>query len=718
MSKSIAQMQRSGKSIEKVGTQIRQTGKSIEQSGKSLTAKATLPLIGLGVAAVSASNDLDNAVAKVSTVADMSATSINVLRDETLGLSNDVGVSASAISEAQYQAISAGVETTKSIGFVETAVKAAKGGFTDAATAVDGLTTVLNSYGMESSNAEKVSNQMMVAQNYGKTTFGDMAASMGKVIPIASSLNVSTDELFGSVAALTKSGIGTSEAMTGLKAAYSNILKPSSAACDTAKQLGIDFSDAHLKSVGWAKFLEEIKDKVGNNSSAMAQLFGSTEALNSVMVLTGKGSESFSEAMNLMENSTGATQTAYEKMITPQEKMNIATNKCKNAFIKVGEALTPIFSKIAECIDHLGTRLNGLSDEQINTMLKFAGMIAAIGPTIMIFGKMVKTIGTVTRTFGKVKGAIGKAGGALKLLSSPCAIAVIAVAGIAIAAFLIIKNWKKVQSFLVKLGKRMKKVFSAMGLSSKKFQKTFNKCKNGVLKIVGAIKKAFGAMKKWIVDHMDQIKMVCGAIVDILIAILGVWLERIRIVIDTVVDVIGGVWTFLSGVFTGNWKKAWKGIVDIVKSLFGGIVGFVKAPINAVINLINGALSGINKVMNFKLPSWIPGIGGKSFGFEIPKIPELYTGTKNWGGGAAMIHDKGAEIVDLPTGSRVYPHDKSMAMAREEGRANGGRSVNVTIPKLADNIVIRNEKDIDMFAERLARKLEQVCNNSGREVFA
>ena len=90
----------------------------------------------------------------------------------------------------------------------------------------------------------------MVAQNFGKTTFGELASSMGQVTPIANSLNVSTNELLSSIAVLTKNGIATSQSVTGLKAAYSNILKPTSDAQKTAKSLGLEFNAAHLKSVG------------------------------------------------------------------------------------------------------------------------------------------------------------------------------------------------------------------------------------------------------------------------------------------------------------------------------------------------------------------------------------------------------------------------------------------------------------------------------------
>ena len=91
----------------------------------------------------------------------------------------------------------------------------------------------------------------------------------------------------------------------------------------------------------------------------------------------------------------------------------------------------------------------------------------------------------------------------------------------------------------------------------------------------------------------------------------------------------------------------------------------------------------------------------------------LYKGTDNWQGGTAIIHDRGGEIVDLPKGLRIYPHDKSVEMARKEGERNGSGSIQITIQKLADKIEVRSDEDIDRIAEALARKLKKVAFNTG-----
>lgn len=140
--------------------------------------------------------------------------------------SSDTGAGAAELNEALYSAISAGADTGHAVDLVAVAVKAARGGFTDTETAVDGLTSALNAYAMETADAEGLANKFLVTQNLGKTTFGALAGSIGNVAPTANAAGESVDELLASVASLTANGIGTSEAMTGMKAALSNIIKP------------------------------------------------------------------------------------------------------------------------------------------------------------------------------------------------------------------------------------------------------------------------------------------------------------------------------------------------------------------------------------------------------------------------------------------------------------------------------------------------------------
>ena len=202
-----------------------------------------------------------------------------------------------------------------------------------------------------------------------------------------------------------------------------------------------------------------------------------------------------------------------------------------------------------------------------------------------------------------------------------------------------------------------------------------------------------------IYKNWDKIKPVIDKAVE---AFKG-WYENAEIVIGGIKDFLSGIITFLTGVFQGNWEKAWNGIVQAVGSIFGTLESLVKTPLNAVINLVNKAIGAINKI-SVDLPS---AVGGGHIGFNIPTIPTLAKGTDYWQGGIVQISEKGGEIVDLPSGSRVYPHDESVRMARQESKKN----FSVTIAKLADSIVVREETDIDKIAEAIVKKIEETAEN-------
>lgn len=171
-------------------------------------------------------------------------------------------------------------------------------------------------------------------------------------------------------------------------------------------------------------------------------------------------------------------------------------------------------------------------------------------------------------------------------------------------------------------------------------------------------------------------------------------------------NAINAVVNWFNGTLVPAWNDGINAIANFFSNLWEGIksgvsgaVSFVKDAINTII----GALNGIS----FHIPDWVPGWGGKDFSLNIPL---LFTGTENWKGGLAKIHDQGGEIVDLPSGTRVMPHDKSVKEAREMGRKEGAvnnkNTNSININKLADSIVVREEADIDKIISGLVNKLQ------------
>lgn len=351
----------------------------------------------------------------------------------------------------------------------------------------------------------------------------------------------------------------------------------------------------------------------------------------------------------------------------------------------IGNQLIPYVTKGISFIQKFTDKWNKLEPATQKTIVKFGMVAAAAGPMLMGFGKISSGIGTVISNFGKIAGLITRLTGATgfsglaTILTGPVGVAIAAVAA---GAALIYSNWDRIQPIIKKIGQGFVEFWQTVQPQLQPFidicMKIGSYLKDTLLEVFKIVWKAAG-------DYVVQ------------------FFDGVSVIIDGVLGVFEGVITFLTGVFQGNWEKAWNGIVQAVGSIFGTLGSLVKTPLNAVINLVNKAIGAINKI-SVDLPS---AVGGGHIGFNIPTIPTLAKGTDNWQGGIVQISEKGGEIVDLPSGSRVYPHDESVQMARQESKKN----LSVTIAKLADSIVVREDSDIDKIAEAIVRKIEAAAGN-------
>ena len=649
----------SGKLTEHERIQKR-TAKSIEQTGGKISglldkfALLSAPILAVATAGFKLNSDFTNGLAKVSTLVDTTVVSMDKIKEEIRSVSDETGAGVADLSESVYQAISAGVDAGHAVSFVKDMTIAAKAGFTDTTTAVNGVTTVLNAYGKSAEEASHITDQMLLAQNFGKTSFGEMAQSMGNVIPIASQLNVTTQELFGSIAVLTKNGIATSEAITGLKAAYSNILKPSSEAAKLAQSLGLEFNAAHLQSVGWVKFLDEVKRATGGDAEQMAQLFSSVEGLNSILVLTGKGAGDFDKVMKQMADSAGMTQEAYEKMLTPSEQMQIAMNQLKNAGMDLAVSFTPYFKAMSLRVKELAAWFRSLTPEQKALIGQVAFGIVAFQMFGSTLGRILTVGGKAYGTFTSIATGISKAGSVSKYLSAQFKGIIPVVKGIGLVA-------KGLGSTFLSVGKLVITVIRAVGAAA---------MANPILLVIAAI--IAGLYLLW--SNWDTVSQYIEGAVQAVSEAVDAGMQRL----------------------TSAWDGAMESIGSTASGIWESIKGTFRSGVNWVMDQVNGLISSING-LSIDIPSLMGGTP-THVGFNIEPISHFAKGVENFGGGFAVINeDRRGELVHLPNGSTVVPHDESIRQAMSAG----GHSITIRI----DTMNVRSEQDIDAIADKLVEKI-------------
>lgn len=369
------------KSLSESGLNIESVASSMQKIGAAMA--------GIGVVSATMSMSFDQEFSKVKTIADETQISFDDLKKGVLDVSNTINVDAKLAANALYEIVSANISTADSLKVLEGSAKLAKTGFTDINTAADLMTTVLNAYGSSVDEVNKYSDQMILTQKLAKSTIGELGSSFGDVAGFAATANVEFAQIGSALSVLTTRGVGTSEAITALKAILSAVISPTKEAKDMADELGISFNLSSLQSRGFVKFLKDIEKGCRGDTEAMASLFGSSEALNAVFQLTSKeGMAQFSENLEIISGASGTTEEALKALKTPGEDLSAAFNNLKNTLIESGDAFVPI----------------------INMITGFISIISQAPPsivtTIAVLGTLALTIGTVIKTVNETMSAV------------------------------------------------------------------------------------------------------------------------------------------------------------------------------------------------------------------------------------------------------------------------------------------------------------------------
>lgn len=724
-----------GKEAMATGKSIQNAGKSITKVGSSLTKGITMPVVGIGVAAVKTAADFESAMTEVKVVAGATETEFAKLQEEAQRLGKTTKFSAIESAEAMQYMAQAGWDTKSILAGTEGVMNAAASSGEDLASVAEILSQNITAFGDTAKDANRYADVLSASAAVSAANITYLGNGFKYAAATAGSMGYSVEDISIAFSAMSNSGIKAETAGASLRNIISNMAKPTDSQAELMKKLGLSLTDSSGKTKSFATVMDNLRDAFSGMSKKQAAAAASTlagkQSMSALLALVNTSDKDFKIFSDAIYNSTGkAKEMADEMQNNLNGQITLLKSSVEGAAITIGNKLLPMIKGLTSKIKSAADWFNNLSDKQVSFIMKAAGIAAVIGPVIMIIGKLVTTVGTAVFMYGKMSKAIGDAGGIMKILTGPAGTTIAVIAGLALVAIVVIKNWDKIKPALQKVANFLKQVFGPAFKSVGDFiksnmlpiiaqvKKVVNQLKPVFTAIGNVTKKVFSAMAKFVNNNMGTIQKIVKAVTNRLIrpfkvafaiitSIIQAALTSISDIIKSIQKVFKGITTFISGVFTGDWKKAWQGVRDIFSGIFETYANIVKMPLNAVINLINKAIGGINKACNIKVPDWVPVIGGKDYKFNIPTIPNLAHGTQDWKGGPVQVHERGGEIIDLPKGSRVYPHDESIKMAKNDNE----KKVNIIIKKIADKVVINNDKDIDDFVERFADQLKLVFDN-------
>lgn len=252
-------------------------------------------------------------LAEINSIAPRTAVETQALGQQLILFSNQFSGNPQKQARAFYNIVSAGIQgTAQQLAVLQVSNKAAVAGLVDINDAARVIVSSMNSYTQAGLTAAQASDALFVAVREGQTTFTELANTIGPVAPIAAQAGVTFSELTGTIAAITKTGTPTVEAVTGIKAILTSVIKPTEQASKRAAELGLDFTTAAIRSKGFAQFLKDVQVATKGADSELATLFPNVRALGPVLALVSGNFNEFKRILNETGNAAGASDKAFQ----------------------------------------------------------------------------------------------------------------------------------------------------------------------------------------------------------------------------------------------------------------------------------------------------------------------------------------------------------------------------------------------------------------------
>lgn len=723
-------MEQSAKANQRMGRTLQNAGRHVGNLSDAMMPLAA-GITGVGALGVKTFMDFDATMTAAGVKAGATAEEMQQMKDAAAQMGAKFPTTARDVALGMDRLAAGGFNAEQTIGAMPGIIEASIASGEDLATTSDVITSALSIWNLTqgdvAANTTHVADVVQAAANASKLGMQDFGLAMQYAGAPAAALGINIEELGTAMGIMANNGIEASTIGTSLRSTLSRLASPPKAAAEALAQLGISSADLQKGDgsfIGLSAAVDLLRSRMSGLSDvqqvAALKAIAGEDAYSGLLALVRTSPEAYKQMSDTIENSAGSSEAAYNQMQnTLKGSIDALMSSVEALGISFGSALAPTIRSVAEVLKGISDAITNLSPETKQMIIHigeaivgFTAFTYATSKALSISGLMVKTIGDVERVMHgahiankALEGGVNGVMRGFSLLRAAGAALLgpwgIVVAAIALGAYLIYKNWDRIGPFFMNLWNGIKDVFSsAVGAISPVIERLQGAWSTlvtsfqdgvGIFGVIRGLARILATIFSG--ELYAGIVLVSAAITGILTAAFNI----ISAVVGTVIGVFSGLIDFITGVFTGDWSLAWNGVVEVFSSIFGGIVGIADGIISGVKAAINAVIDGINNI-SFTVPDWVPGIGGSQFS---PNIPKLARGTDYWQGGPVVINEKGGEIVDLPEGSRVMPHDQSVRAAYNMGARsrNDGITVNII------GTTINNGEDIKELARKVAEQI-------------
>lgn len=608
-------------------------------TGQTLTKNVTLPLVGIGTAAVATTAKFDSSMSNLQAISGATGTEIDSLRDKAKEMGAKTKFSASEAADAFTYMAMAGWKTGDMLDGIEGIMNLAAASGEDLASTSDIVTDALTAFGLSASDSGHFADVLAAASNNANTNVSMLGESFKYVAPVAGSLGYSVEDVSVALGLMANSGIKASQAGTSLRSALTRMIKPTDTMASYMKQLGIMTQDGVVTAMtnadGSMKPLSEtmqiLREKFDGLTEAQkaeyaAAIFGQ-ESMSGMLAIINASDEDFDKLTESINNAGGTAQNMADTQLDNLTgQLTILKSTLESIAISIGEILMPYIRDFVAWLQKLALWLANASDEQKEFVVKVAAIAAAIGPILLIGGKIAGVISTVMKLGSTISGlfaeggALAGLGTAVSGLAGPIAIVIAAVVGL-VAAWK--TNFGHIQEYTADAVESIKGIFTSI----KDFIVSVVSGVIGIVKTAWendflGIQEAVEFFHSLVENAFEQVLDTISSALEIINQLLQ---GDFSGAFETLVGYLQDTWERIKEVFSSfgdwiseAWSQIWTAVADFFKSIWDSIVQWIQEKVDQVIQFFTETLpEGIDS--GIQTLSEIP---GKVAAF-ISQLPEV-----------------------------------------------------------------------------------------------
>lgn len=389
------------------GQKISASLNALSYIGSDLTKNVTVPIVGIGTAAVKVAVDFDKQMSAVRAVSGATESDFESLRQKAIDLGADTAFSASEVAVAMTEMAKAGWSSQQIMEGMQGVLDATAASGEDLATVSTIIADAITTFGLSASESTRVADLLSQAANAGTISVSDLGESLKYIGPVANTMGFSIEDVVTAITAMSQAGIKGSQAGTSLRSMFARLVKPTENVAIAMDQLGIVLTDEQGNFKSMDTILSEMRKTFSQltpeQQAYYATVLAGQEGMSGLTSLLGMTQEEYDKVSESMKNATG---TAEETAKVMQDNLAGAVEQLggslESAGIVIGQRLTPKIRKLTNFVDDAVDSFNSLDEEQQDTIVNLGLIAAAVGPVTLAGSKLLKGITTVGKGFVSV----------------------------------------------------------------------------------------------------------------------------------------------------------------------------------------------------------------------------------------------------------------------------------------------------------------------------